>query len=153
MHRAFLSLQGLVCSILCKWMLACEYDSEAFGCRGDISPQKKQKRFYQEDQAKQARYRTEVDGLKSQTRATKPQEPCGRRVKEFCYSHASSPSTYPTDIRCTFSSLSRELFLRGEPCYEPQLPWLQQAVQPQCQALCGHPTSLGSAHTGLTDCP
>lgn len=82
-----------------------------------------------------------------------PKEPCGRRVKRFCYSHASSPNTLSTDIRLTFPRPLPELLLRGSPCYEPQLCWLQQAVQPQCQALCGHPTSLGSAHTGLTDCP
>ncbi|TDH02001.1 hypothetical protein EPR50_G00168470 [Perca flavescens] len=28
-------------------MLACEHDSEAFSCWGDIPPQKKQKRFHQ----------------------------------------------------------------------------------------------------------
>lgn len=43
---------------------------QAFSCRGDISQEKKQKRFYQEDQGKQAKYRTEVDGCRSQTRAT-----------------------------------------------------------------------------------
>lgn len=84
--------------------------------------------------------------------AERGREPCGRRVREFRYLHASSPNTFSTDKQWTFPGLPPELFLRGSPCYEPQLHWLQQAVQPQCQTLCG-PTSLGSAHTGLTDCP
>lgn len=45
-------------------------DSEAFSCRGDITPQKKQRRLYQEDQGKQTKYRAEVDSCRSSTRAT-----------------------------------------------------------------------------------
>lgn len=44
--------------------------SEAFSWLGDITPKRKQKIIHQEDQAKQAKYRTEVDGCSNQTRAT-----------------------------------------------------------------------------------
>lgn len=91
--------------------------------------------------------------LQKPNKGNTPQEPCGRRVRGVCYLHVSSPNTFSTDIQWTFPSLPAELFLRRSTCYEPQLHWLQQAVQLQCQALCGHPTSLGSAHTELTDCP
>lgn len=37
-------------SLLCVYVLA---DSEAFSCRGNITPQEKQKIFYREDQAEQ----------------------------------------------------------------------------------------------------
>lgn len=136
--------------------LLCLLCWQAFSSWRDISQEKKQKRFYQEDQAKQAKYRTAVNGLQKPNKGNTPQEPCGRRVNGICYSHASSPSTFFVDIHWTFPSLKPELFLRGGwggPCYEPKLHCLLQAIQPQCQALCGHPTSLGSAHTELPDCP
>lgn len=90
--------------------------------------------------------------LQKPNKGNAAQEPCGRRVRGVCSSHKSSPNTFSTDI-WTFTSPPPEPFLRGSPCYEPQLPWIEQAVQPQCQALCWHPTSLGPAHTVLTDCP
>lgn len=90
--------------------------------------------------------------LQKPNKGNAPQEPCGR-VRGFCCSHTSSLNTFSTDIRWLFPRRSPELLLRGGPCYDLLLPRLQQAVQPQCHALCGHPTSLGSAHTELTGCP
>lgn len=91
--------------------------------------------------------------MQKSNKANAPSEPCGRQKRSFCFSPASSQISLSTNTCLTIPGSQSDSFLRQSPCYAPQLPWIRQAVQPQCQELCGHPTSLGSAHTVLTDCP
>lgn len=123
-------------------------DVKAFSCLGKISQTTEKILSGRSSETGQI---ANWDGwLQKPKKGNAPQEPCGR-VRGF--SHTSSLNTFSTDIRWLFLRLLPGVLLRGSPCYVPQLPRLQQAVQPQCQALCGHPTCLGSAHTELTDCP
>ena len=125
---------------LCLLMLA---GSEDLSCRDEITPEKNQKRFHQEDQVKLAKYRTEVDVC---TTIAMWEESEGVllfmriKSKHFLYWH--------------LVALLQSCSWGGAPAMNPSYLELSRQSNLGARRCVGIPqVCMGSAHTVLTDCP